>query len=192
MEPRNVTFFETAELFRAWLEENHASSVELWVGYWRKSTGHPSITWEESVDEALCFGWIDGIRKRIDEESYVIRFTPRRAHSVWSSRNIGRYEALSAAERVMPAGHAAYLKCTESPSKVCSAEQPSNPQLSTDFVARLRANHTAWKHWQSRPPGYRRQVTHWIMSAKRESTRERRLTALIEDSVAGRKVKPLR
>ena len=192
MEPRDVTHFATYELFRAWLEEHHASSEELWVGYWKKSTGRPSVTWEETVDEALCFGWIDGIRKRVDDEAYTIRFTPRRAKSVWSRRNIERFGALSAAGRVSPPGHAAYSKRTEARSGVYSFDQTTNPELSADYVARLRADHAAWCDWESSLPGYRRQVAHWVMSAKRESTRERRLTALIEDSAAGRKVKPLR
>ena len=192
MEPRDVTHFSTYELFRAWLEEHHASAEALWVGYWKKSTGRPSVTWEETVDEALCFGWIDGIRKRVDDEAYTIRFTPRRATSVWSRRNIERFGALSAAGRVSPAGHAAYSKRTEARSGVYAFEQATDPELSAEYLARLREAPAAWRDWESRPPGYRRQVTQWVMSAKRESTRERRLTALIEDCAAGRKVKPLR
>ena len=144
------------------------------------------------MDEALCFGWIDGIRKRIDDEAYTIRFTPRRAKSVWSHRNIERFEALSAAGLVSPAGHAAFSRRTEARSRVYAFEQATHPELSADYVARFRADVAAWRDWESRPPGYRRQVAHWVMSAKRESTRERRLAALIEDCAAGRKVKPLR
>ncbi|GJM43199.1 MAG: hypothetical protein DHS20C21_00410 [Gemmatimonadota bacterium] len=192
MEPRNVTYFETPQAFRGWLAKNHASSDELWVGYWKKSVGQPSIAWEESVDEALCFGWIDGIRKRIDDRAFTIRFTPRRAKSIWSSRNLERFAELSAAGRVSAAGHAAFRKRVEARSEVYSYEQGSEPQLPADYVARLRENRAGWLDWESRPPGYRRQVAHWVMSAKRESTRERRLAALIEDSAAGRKIKPLR
>ncbi len=192
MEPRDVTHFATSELFRAWLEQHHATAEQLWVGYWKKSTGRLSVTWEETVDEALCFGWIDGIRKRVDDEAYTIRFTPRRAKSMWSHRNIERFGALSAAGRVSPPGHAAYSKRSQARSGVYSFEQTTNPELSADYVARLRADHAAWRDWESRPPGYRKQVAHWVMSAKRESTRERRFTALFEDSAAGRKVKPLR
>lgn len=192
MEPHDIRHFATSELFRAWLEVHHASSAELWVGYWKKSTGRPSVTWEATVDEALCFGWIDGIRKRIDDEAYTIRFTPRRAKSVWSHRNIERFEALSAAGLVSPAGHAAFSRRTEARSRVYAFEQATRPELSADYVARFRADVAAWRDWESRPPGYRRQVAHWVMSAKRESTRERRLAALIEDCAAGRKVKPLR
>ncbi|NNK48200.1 MAG: bacteriocin-protection protein [Gemmatimonadetes bacterium] len=192
MEPSDVTHFATSELFRVWLEEHHSTSEALWVGYWKKSTGRPSVTWEETVDEALCFGWIDGIRKRIDDEAYTIRFTPRRAKSVWSHRNIERFEVLSASGRVSSPGRAAYSRRTEDRSGVYSFEQSIKPGLSADYVARLRADDAAWRDWESRPPGYRKQVAHWVMSAKRESTRERRLAALIEDSAAGRKVKPLR
>lgn len=192
MEPRDVTHFATYELFRAWLESHHASADELWVGYWKKSTGRPSVTWEETVDEALCFGWIDGIRKRIDDEAYTIRFTPRRAKSVWSHRNIERFETLSAAGLVSPPGRAAFSKRTEACSGVYASEQATGPELSAEYLARLRADVAAWRDWESRPAGYRRQVAHWVMSGKRESTRERRLAALIEDCAAGRKVKPLR
>jgi len=190
--PTDVTHFASAAAFREWLQEHHAGRDELWVGYWKKATGRPSLTWEESVDEALCFGWIDGIRKRVDEHAYTIRFTPRRAGSTWSLRNIDRYAALEAAGRVAPAGAAAYAKRTEENSGTYSFEQDTPPELSEAYVARLRSNPDAWSDWQSRPAGYRKQVTHWIMSAKREATRERRLAALIEDGAAGRKVKPLR
>ncbi len=192
MEPRDVTFFETSDAFRAWLEKHHDSADELWVGYWKKATGRASVTWEETVDEALCFGWIDGIRKRVDEESYTIRFTPRRAGSVWSRRNIDRIEALSKAGRVATPGAEAYARHAADRSGVYAFEQATPPQLSSEYIARLRANAAAWQDWESRPPGYRRQVAHWVMSAKREATRERRLASLIDDSAAGRKVKPLR
>ncbi len=150
------------------------------------------MTWEETVDEALCFGWIDGIRKRLDEEAYTIRFTPRRAKSVWSRRNIDRIEALSRAGRVAPPGAEAYARRAAEKSEVYSFEQATPPELSAEYIARLRADAAAWQDWESRPPGYRRQVAHWVMSAKREATRERRLASLIDDSAAGRKVKPLR
>lgn len=192
MHPFDVTHFASPAEFREWLTEHHSERDELWVGYWKKATGHPSITWEESVDEALCFGWIDGIRKRVDEETYTIRFTPRRAGSTWSRRNISRYTALEAAGRVAPAGAASYARRTEENSGRYSFEQETPAALADEYLARLRANPDAWADWESRPAGYRKQVTHWIMSAKREATRERRLSALIEDCAAGRKVKPLR
>ena len=192
MNPKNVIHFDSPDAFRAWLEEHHAGRDELWVGYWKKATGRPSMTWEESVDEALCFGWIDGIRRRLDEEAYTIRITPRRTGSTWRQRNIDRLESLEAARRVASAGAAAYERRTEAKSKQYSFEQKVPPALSDEYLARLQANELAWADWQSRPPRYRRKVAHWVMSAKRESTRERRLTAVIEDSVAKRKVKPLR
>jgi len=192
LEPHDVTHFETPDAFRAWFEEHRHTRDELWVGYWKKPTGKPSVTWEETVDEALCFGWIDGIRKRIDEEAYTIRFTPRRARSIWSRRNIDRMAALTAEGRVAPAGAEAYAARVEDRSGGYSFERKAPLELSDDYVARIRANPDAWQDWESRPPGYRGRVSHWIMSAKKEATRERRLATLIEDSATGAKVRPLR
>ena len=192
MDIGEVVHFETPEVFRRWLSKHHAQRDVLWVGYWKRATGRPSITWEESVDQALCFGWIDGLRKRVDEHAYTVRFTPRRPGSIWSRRNIERYEALAAEGLIAPAGEAAYAERTEEKSGVYSFEQEAPPPLAPGFIEHLRHDADAWSDWQSRPPGYRRQVTHWIMSAKREETRERRFRALLEDSRAGRKVKPLR
>jgi uncharacterized protein YdeI (YjbR/CyaY-like superfamily) len=192
VEPHDVTHFDSPAAFRAWLEEHHEVHDVLWVGYWKKSTGRPSLTWEESVDVALCFGWIDGIRKRVSEEAYTIRFTPRRDGSVWSRRNIERYEALVAEGQVAPPGAVAYAQRTEDRSGLYSFEQDRTPELSEEYLDRLRANEAAWADWEARPPGYKGTVSHWVMSAKRESTRERRLATLIEDCAAGRKIKPLR
>jgi uncharacterized protein YdeI (YjbR/CyaY-like superfamily) len=192
MEPKDVTHFASPAAFRAWLMEYHAARVELWVGYWKKATGHPSITWEESVDEALCFGWIDGIRKRVSEEAYANRFTPRRTGSKWSRRNIDRFRVLEAEGRIQSAGAAAFAEGTEENSRRYSFEQKAPATLTPEYLKRLKSSKDSWADWESRPPGYRKQVIHWIMSAKRESTQERRLAALIEDGAAGRKVKPLR
>ena len=192
MHPTEVTHFSSGAVFRDWLTEYHSERDELWVGYWKKATGLPSMTWEESVDEALCFGWIDGIRKSVDDEAYTIRFTPRRSRSTWSLRNIQRYQSLESEGRIEPAGAEAYRRRSEENSGVYSFERDTPAALSDDYVARLQSDAAVWADWQSRPLGYRKQVTHWIMSAKRESTRERRLEALIEDCAAGRKVKPLR
>lgn len=192
MEPHDVTHFETAEGFRAWLAEHHEARDVLWVGFWKKATGRASITWEESVDEALCFGWIDGLRKRIDDEAYAIRFTPRRDGSVWSLRNMERYGALEADDRIAPAGAATYARRTEEKSGVYSFEQDDRPRLSAAFEERLKADEAAWASWENRPPGYRKRASHWVMSAKREETRERRFRTLIDDEAAGRKIKPLR
>jgi uncharacterized protein YdeI (YjbR/CyaY-like superfamily) len=192
LEPDDVIHFESHRAFRAWLEEHHEDRDVIWVGYWKKATGRPSLTWEESVDVALCFGWIDGIRRRVDEEAYTIRFTPRRSGSTWSRRNIERFRILQGEDRIHPAGETAWEKRTEDNSGIYSFEQEDEPTLPEDYLARLRADDAAWADWEERPPGYRRQVAHWITSAKRASTRERRFLALLEDAAAGRKVKPLR
>lgn len=191
-EPTAVTHFDSPATLRAWLEAHHASQDELWVGYWKKATGRPSITWEESVDEAICFGWIDGIRRRVDDEAYTIRFTPRRTGSVWSQRNLDRYRHLEEEGRVAAAGRQAFEAGTPAEEPREASTKEAAPALPKDYLARLKASDAAWADWQARPPGYRRQVAGWIMSAKRESTRERRLEALIQDSAAGRKIKPLR
>lgn len=192
MEPYDVSHFESPDELRSWLEANHDERDVLWVGYWKKATGRSSITWEESVDVALCFGWIDGLRKRIDDEAYAIRFTPRRPGSVWSRRNVERYQAMEAEGLVEAAGETAYANRKEDKTGIYSFEQDDPHVLHHDFRQRLREHEDAWADWEARPPGYRRTVIHWVMSAKREETRERRFRALLEDSAAGRKVKPLR
>lgn len=192
LEPYDVTHFATPEEFRTWLMEHHTRRDELWVGLWKKATGRPSITWPESVDQALCFGWIDGIRKKVDEEAYAIRFTPRREGSIWSRRNIERYAVMADSGLVEPAGVRAWERRTEEKSAVYSYEQKKRLALSDEYLARLQAEKEAWADWESRPPGYQRKVARWIMSAKKESTRLRRLQQLIDDSVKERKVKPLR
>lgn len=181
MEPQDVTHFDSPDAFRAWLSVNHAERVELWVGYWKKATRRPSITWEESVDEALCFGWIDGIRKKVDEDAYTVRFTPRQKRSSWSRRNLDRYAELEGAGRVETAGVSAFEKRVEQPAGRYSFEQKHPRVLSEEYLARLRSNQTAWADWERRPPSYRKKVTHWVMSAKRDSTRERRFAALFEE-----------
>ena len=186
------SFFPTPEDFRAWLEANHESETELWVGLYKVGTGRPSITWPESVDEALCFGWIDGLRRKLDEESYVIRFTPRKPTSNWSAKNITRIEELIAEGRVRPAGRKLYEARDPDKSRVYSFERRKEAKLLPEQEARLRANEAAWEFFQAQPPWYRRTAIHWVISAKRESTRERRLDTLIEDSAAGRKIAPLR
>ncbi len=191
-DPSGITHFETPEDFRAWMEAHHAERDELWVGFWKKATGRPSISWEESVDVALCYGWIDGIRKSIDENAYTIRFTPRRQGSVWSNRNMERYAAMLAEKLVTPPGAAAYTRRKEEKTGVYSFEQDVPPTLSAGFEARFRENEAAWADWEQRPPGYRKRATHWVLSAKRDATRERRFQAVVEACAAGRKVKPLR
>jgi len=190
--PSDVTFFASADDFHAWLEEHHVERDALWVGFWKKATGKPSLTWEESVDVALCFGWIDGIRKSLDDEAYTIRFTPRRSGSVWSNRNMERYAAMLAGGLVARAGAEVYARRIEEKTGIYSFEQEAPPGLTDAFEARFRDNEAAWADWEQRPPGYRKRATHWVMSAKREETRERRFRAVVEDCEAGRKIKPLR
>jgi len=185
-------FFATPEDWRRWLEKHHASRPELWVGFYKKGSGRPSITWPESVDEALCFGWIDGIRKTIDADSYVIRFTPRKARSNWSLVNTRRVGQLISDKRMHPSGMRAFEKRDPKKSGVYSFEQRENATLTAGNEKEFKRNRAAWSFFQSQPPGYRKIATFWVVSAKREETRARRLAALIEDSAAGRRVGPLR
>ena len=180
------TFFATPAEFRRWLDRHHASAAQLLVGFWKKGSGRRSIDWPQARDEALCFGWIDGLRKSRDPESYTIRFTPRRPGSVWSRVNIARFEALKAAGRMTAAGERAFASARENKSHYSYESQPR--QLEPDEEARFRANAPAWADWETRPPGYRKLALHWVTSARRPETRARRLTALIEDSAAGRKI----
>ena len=189
MEP---TFFATPAEFRAWLERHHADRRELLVGFYKKGSGRPSITWPQSVDEALCFGWIDGVRRSLGEEAYTIRFTPRQARSTWSAVNVRRAGELKADGRMTPAGLAAFEARSADRTAIYSHEQRRAAVLEPDQEARFRAAAEAWEWFQARPPWYRRAAIHWVTSAKRAETRERRLRALIEDSAAGRPIGPLR
>jgi len=184
-------FFSSPAKFRAWLDRNHATATELWVGFWKKGTGKPSITWQEAVAEALCYGWIDGIRKSIDADSYMNRFTPRRPRSVWSAINIRTVEELIAAGRMKPAGLAAFEARDPSRMNRYSFEQ-SGAGLAPEREAQLRKNRKAWSFFQSQPPSYRRTAAWWVESAKREDTKQRRLRTLIDDSAAGLRIALLR
>ena len=183
--------FETPEAFRAWLEQHHDTATELWVGFHRRSTGRPSMTWAEAVDEALCFGWIDGKAKRIDEGSWTIRFTPRRKGSVWSARNVGRVQELRRLGRMRPAGLRAFEARREDHSGIYSYEQRHRAVLDPAFEARFRKRRKAWAWFEAKAPSYRQAAIRWVMTAKREETRERRLHQLIEASAAGTTVPPL-
>ncbi len=175
------TFFPTPADFRAWLEAHHATTDALWVGYHKKATGRPSVTWEETVVEALCVGWIDGIRKSRDDETYMIRFTPRTPKSVWSRRNIDLVEQLTAEGRMRPAGIAAFaFKDVHPDSGYATAA--FDDTLPDAMIARFQRNPEAWAFFQDQPPGYRKQATRWVTGAKREDTRQRRLETLIADS----------
>jgi uncharacterized protein YdeI (YjbR/CyaY-like superfamily) len=180
-------FFKTPADFRRWLAKNHASATELLVGFYKKDSGKPSITWPQSVDEALCFGWIDGVRRRIDDVSYSIRFTPRKKTSTWSAINIARVAELTKLARMQPAGLRAFEHRREEKSAIYSYENASRT-LSAEDEKKFRANRKAWEFFNAQPPGYRHHAIYWITSAKKEETRARRLATLIEDSAAGRRL----
>ncbi len=191
MSEKDPTFFHGAADFRAWLDEHHASADHLWVGYYRKATGKPSVTWEDTVAEALCYGWIDGVRKSRDDESYVIRFTPRNPRSVWSQRNIDLVEQLTAEGRMKPEGLACFAHKDVHPDSGYRAADLA-ADLTSEMIERFRSAPDAWKFYETQPPGYRRQAANWVMGAKREETRQRRLSTLIHDSGNGLRIKQLR
>jgi len=180
-------FFATPAAWRAWLEKHHADQKELLVGFYKKDSGNPSITWPESVDGALCFGWIDGVRRRIDDVSYSIRFTPRKPRSTWSVVNINRVAELGRQGLMCPAGIQAFEARQEARSGIYSFEQQS-VQFEKAQECRFRANAAAWKFFQSQPPSYRHLATWRVISAKREETKAKRLDRLIEDSQHGRRI----
>ena len=186
----NVRFFETPADLRAWLVENHETADELWVGMYRKASGRPSVTWQDVVDEALCFGWIDGIRRGIDDISYTNRITPRRKGSNWSAVNIRRVGELEAAGRMTDAGRRAFALRDEAKSRVYSYEREA-AKLDDEAEATFRANATAWAWFERAAPSYRKLATHWVMSAKRPETRARRLANVIAHAEVGGKVPPL-
>ena len=180
------TFFATPAAFRAWLKKHHRTANELWVGYYRKDSGKPTITWQESVDEALCFGWIDGIRKKINDESYTNRFTPRRAGSNWSAINIAKVEELTNQKRMQPAGLAAYAKRLETKSRIYTYEQVSM-QLDKPLEKKFKTHKKAWTFFQAQPRYYRKLMTGWVNGAKQEATRLRRLDKLIAACDSGKR-----
>ncbi|HEX6620065.1 MAG TPA: YdeI/OmpD-associated family protein [Solirubrobacteraceae bacterium] len=185
------TFFATPEDLRAWLEAHHDSETELLVGFHKKGLGRPSITWPESVDQALCFGWIDGVRRRIDDDSYSIRFTPRKQRSTWSAVNLRRVGELTELGLVRPAGLAAFERRSDDRTAIYAYEQRRTAKLDAEQERRFRANAGAWKWFQAQPAGYRRTASYWVISARRPQTRERRLEQLIENSAAGRTIRSL-
>ena len=182
-----ITFFPRPADFRRWLAKNGATTKELLVGFYKKDSGEASITWPESVDEALCFGWIDGIRKRVDEVSYTIRFTPRKAISIWSAVNIRRVEVLTREERMKPAGMKAFEVRRENKSGIYAYEQ-RRAQLEEPYASLLRKNEAAWRFFEAQPPGYRKVTGWWVVSAKREETRLKRLERLIAESARGHRL----
>lgn len=182
-----ATFFATQAEFRKWLAKNHKKETELIVGYYKVDSGKPSMTWSQSVDQALCFGWIDGIRRSIDKESYCIRFTPRRSTSIWSAINIKKVEELTKAGLMMPEGQKAFDLRKENKSKIYSHEKEVTP-LSKDYETKFKKNKLAWDFFNSQAPSYKKVMIHWIMNAKQEKTRLSRLEKTIKISGLGKRM----
>jgi uncharacterized protein YdeI (YjbR/CyaY-like superfamily) len=180
-------FFPNPSAFRKWLAANHNKSEELWVGFYKKGSGKPSIDWPQSVDEALCFGWIDGVRKTIDEESYKIRFTPRRSTSVWSAVNMRNVERLIKEKRMQPPGMKAFELRKDNRSGIYAYEQRS-PELVEPYAGKFKRNKAAWKFYQAQPFYYRKTLNWYVLSAKQEETRLKRLAKLIEVSAKGKRM----
>ena len=181
--PTEVTHFATPAELREWFSQHTVSAQQLWVGFHKKGSGTPSITWPESVDEALCVGWIDGVRKRVDDASYVIRFTPRKTTSIWSVVNVNRVAALTAEGRMQPAGLAAFSARSPEKTGVYAFEQDA-PELSAADVHLFKKHNAAWQFFEAQPPGYRRLMSWRVVSAKRYETRAKRLQMLIDASKA--------
>ena len=184
MEPK---FFKTQAAFRAWLEKNHDRKTELLIGFYKAASGKGGLTYQQALDEALCFGWIDGVRRTIGEDAWEQRWSPRKARSPWSRINIKRAGELRDAGLMHPAGLKAFEGRDRSKDSSYSYENALR-KLSPAHEKRFKANKKAWAFWGSQPPGYKRTASWWVMSAKREETRERRLATLIADSAAGRRI----
>jgi len=187
----NPLFFAESSELHAWFEKSHDKASEIWVGFHKKSSRKPSITWQESVDEALCFGWIDSVRRSVNDTSYANRFTQRKARSTWSAVNIKRAEELIRLGRMQPAGLKAFEQRTDERSAIYSYEQRRNATLSGDFETQFRANKQAWNFFRAQAPWYQRTAAFWVVNAKKEETRLKRLAKLIEDSENGRTIPPL-
>lgn len=190
--PDTVEIFAKAADFRAWLKSHHADADELWVGRYKKGVAKVSMTYAESVEEALCYGWIDGIARRIDDEVVAQRFTPRRATSSWSAVNIAKVAELERTGRMHPAGLRAFEERDKRKDAIYSYEQAKHTELPAEAITRLQQDGGAWDFWQAQTPGYRRIATHWVLSAKRAETRERRLQTLVEDCATGLLIKSQR
>jgi uncharacterized protein YdeI (YjbR/CyaY-like superfamily) len=182
-------FFRTASAFRAWLEANSSTEGELLVGYHKVASGRPGMSWSESVDEALCFGWIDGVRRRIDDDTYSIRFTPRKATSIWSAVNIAKVEQLRAEGRMRAAGERAFASRSEPRSAVYAYEQGSTAELLPSEIKAFKRHGEAWRFFESTPPSYRKVILHWITTAKRAETRATRLEKLVAACAAGQRLR---
>jgi len=191
MDHKDITYFVSSADFRQWFEKNYEQATELWVGFYKKGSGKPSITWPEAVDQALCFGWIDGIRKSVDDSSYTIRFTPRKARSIWSAVNIRKIKELTELGLMKPAGLDIFEKRDEKNANLYSFEQESM-NLGEVYEKIFRENEKAWSFFQTQVPSYKKPAIWWVISAKQEVTRLSRLKTLIKDSEAGIKIAPLR
>lgn len=179
------TFFETPAKFRAWLKRHSSKKTELVVGFYKRGSGRPSMTWSQSVDEALCYGWIDGVRTRIDKHSYKIRFSPRKSTSIWSSINIEKVKVLQATGRMTQAGLDAFARRNEEKSRTYSYEQAKRAELEPTHVAEFQRNKKAWEFFKAQPPSYRHMAAWYVISAKRPETRNARLAKVIEVSTSG-------
>jgi uncharacterized protein YdeI (YjbR/CyaY-like superfamily) len=179
--PTKIRFFRTPADLRKWFDTHHQRADELWVGFYRKGSGRISITWPEAVDEALCVGWIDGIRKRVDDDSYTNRFTPRRKGSTWSSVNIARVGALTKEKRMRAAGLSAFARRLPHKSGIYAYEQQQRRDtLDGPYAAMMKKKAGAWDFFQAQPPSYRKVIAWWVTSAKKDETRRSRLTRLID------------
>ncbi len=185
----DAIFFDSPQGFRDWLSEHHGSEAEVFVGYWKKATGRQTMSWSEAVDQALCFGWIDGVMRKIDDERHMQRFTPRKPGSNWSRVNVGKMARLEAEGLVARAGRTAFETRSDARTGVYSFERAEAAELPPEYAERLRGDASAWRFFSEQAPWYRRTAIHWVVSAKREETRARRLTKLIEDSAGGRRVR---
>ena len=181
-------YFASAAAFRRWLEANHGKADGLWIAFWKAHTGKAGLTYLEAVDEALCFGWIDGLKKRLDDHAFVQRFTPRKARSTWSHINIGKVEALTKAGRMAPAGLAAFEGRDPARVGIYSFENRDKAALDATLARRFKAQKAAWSFFETQPPGYRRLLIFWVTSAKQAATRERRLARLIDHCARGRRL----
>jgi len=182
-----LKYFKSAAVFRQWLDANHARQTELWVGFFKKHTAKGGLTYPEALDEALCFGWIDGLKKRVDEFSFAQRFTPRKPKSVWSLINVGHVARLTKSGRMQPSGLKAFAARSAAKTGIYSFENKPR-ELSPELQRQFKSHHAAWDFFQQQPPGYRRVASFWVMSAKQATTRERRLARLMADSSKGQRL----
>jgi uncharacterized protein YdeI (YjbR/CyaY-like superfamily) len=182
-------FFKTWQDFNDWLAAHAATEHELLVGFYKVGSGHPSMTWPESVDEALCYGWIDGVRKRVDDMSYTIRFTPRKTTSIWSAVNINKFNDLQQQGRITPAGEKAFSFRTEAKSRIYAFEQTESAELSDQEMQAFKREKAAWAYFEACPPGYKKQMLHRITTVKRAETRAARFAKLVEACKKGERIK---